>query len=56
MSEKFKDRKEQQKVTEAMNTVLLPLLPYLSNDTAIIIRRALYLLGKIEIEPQESEE
>ena len=56
MSEKFKDRKEQRKVTETMNALLLPLLPHLTSDTAIIVRRALYLLGEIEIEPQEREE
>ena len=56
MDEKFKDRKEQRKVTEIMNALLLPLLSYLNSDTAIIVKRALYLLGEIEIEPQESEE
>lgn len=55
MDGKFKDRKEQRKVTETMNALLLPLLPHLNSDTAIIIKRALYLLGEIEIEPQESE-
>lgn len=55
MGEKFKDRKEQRKVTETMNALLLPLLQYLTSDTAIIVRRALLLLGEIEIEPQESE-
>lgn len=53
MSEKFKDRKEQRKVTETMNAMLLPLLPCLNSETAIIVKRALYLLGEIEIEPQE---
>lgn len=56
MNEKFKDRKEQRKVTETMNALLLSLLPYLSNETAIVVKRALYLLGEIEIEPQESED
>lgn len=56
MSEKFKDRKEQRKITETMNALLLPLLPHLTSDTAIIVRRALYLLGEIEIESQESED
>ncbi len=55
MSGKFKDRKEQRKVTETMNALLLSLLPHLTSDTAIIVKRALYLLGEIEIEPQESE-
>lgn len=55
MSEKFKDRKEQRKINETMNALLLPLLPHLTSDTAIIVRKALYLLGKIEIEPQGSE-
>lgn len=55
MSGKFKDRKEQRKITETMNALLLPLLPYLTSDTTIIVRRALYLLGEIEIEPQGSE-
>ena len=52
----YKDRREQRKVTETMNALLLPLLPYLNSDTAIIIKRALYLLGEIEIEPQERED
>lgn len=55
MSGKFKDRKEQRKVTETMNALLLPLLPYLTSDTAIIVKRSLYLLGEIEVESQESE-
>lgn len=53
---KFKDRKEQREVTETMNALLLPMLDYLNADTAIKVRRALYLLGKIEIESQEGEE
>lgn len=56
MSKKFKDRKEQREVTETMNALLLPLLPHLTSDTAIIVKRALYLLGEIEIDPQESED
>lgn len=56
MSKKFKDRKEQRKVTETMNALLLPLLSYCNNDTKEIIKRALYLLGEIEVEPQEREE
>lgn len=56
MNEMFKDRKEQRKVTETMNALLAPLMPYLTSDTAIIVRRALYLLGKIDIEPQEGED
>jgi hypothetical protein len=54
--EKFKDRKEQREVTEVMNALLLPMLNYLNADTVIKVRRALYLLGEIEVEPQESEE
>ena len=50
---KFKNRKEQRKVTETMNALLLPLLPYCNNDTKAIIIRALYLLREIDIEPQE---
>lgn len=49
----YKDRREQRKVTEAMNSLLLPLLPYLSSETAIIVKRALCLLGEIEVESQE---
>lgn len=55
MSGKFQDRKEQRKVTETMNALLLPLLPHLTSDMAIIVKRALYLLGEIEVEPHESE-
>ena len=55
MKGKFKDRKEQKEVTEAMNALLLPLLHCLDNCTVILVRRALYLLGEIEIEPQENE-
>lgn len=54
--EKFKDRKEQREVTETMNALLLPMLDYLNADTAIKVKRALYLLGEIDIEPQESED
>jgi len=54
--EKFKDRKEQREVTEVMNALLLPMLNYLNADTVIKVRRALYLLGEIEVESQESEE
>ena len=54
--EKFKDRKEKRQVTEVMNGLLLPTLNYLNADTAIKVRRALYLLGEIEVEPRESEE
>ena len=51
--EKFKSRKEQREVTEAMNAVLLPLLEHFDAETAIKIKRGLYLLSKIDIEPQE---
>jgi hypothetical protein len=54
--EKFKDRKEQREVTETMEALLLPMLNYLNTDTAIRVRRALYLLGEIEIEPQTESE
>ena len=53
--EYYKNRLEQRKVTETMNALLLPILPNLNSETAIVVNRALYLLGKIEIEPQESE-
>ena len=53
MSKKFKDRKEQRKVTETMDALLLPMLSYLNSETKTIVRRALYLLGEIEVEPQE---
>ena len=53
---KYKDRKEQRKVTETMNSLLSPLLNHCNNETAIVIRRALYLLGKIDIESQEESE
>lgn len=53
--EKFKNRKEQREVIETMDKVLLPLLEYLNAETAIKIRRGLYLLSKIDVEPQESE-
>lgn len=52
----YKDRCEKRKITEGMNALLLSLLPYLNSETAIIVKRALYLLGEIEIEPQEREE
>ena len=52
----YKDRTEQRRITETMNALLLPLSHYLDSDTAIIVKRALYLLGEIKIEPQESEE
>lgn len=51
----YKDRTEQRRVTETMNSLLLPMLNYLNNDTAIIVRRALYLLGEIKIKSQENE-
>lgn len=53
---KYQSRKEQRNVTETMNALLLPLLPYLTSDTAVIVKRALYLLGEIEVEPQESDQ
>ncbi len=51
----YKDRTEQRRVIETMNSLLLPLISHLSNETAIIVKRALYLLSEIDIEPQESE-
>lgn len=48
--ERFKDRAEQRQVIETMNDLLLPMLKYLNADTAIAVRRALYLLGEIGIE------
>lgn len=54
--EKFKNRKEQREVTETMNSVLLPLLEHFNTETAIKIRRGLYLLSEIDVEPQEGEE
>ena len=54
--EKYKDRDERQKVTETMNLLLSPILPNLNSDTAISVKRALYLLGEIEIESRESED
>lgn len=48
----YKDRKEQREITEMMNNLLLQLLPYLNSDTASKVRRALQLLGEIEIESQ----
>ena len=52
---KYQSRKEQRNVTETMSALLLPLLPYLNSDTAIIVKRALYLLGEIEVDLQERE-
>ena len=50
----YKDRKEQRKVTETMNSLLLPMLEYLNEDTQKVVRRALCLLSEIEIEePKE---
>ena len=49
----YKDRTEQRRVTETMNSLLAPMLYYLNNDTAIIVRRALNLLEEIKVEPQE---
>ena len=53
---KFKDRKEQREVTETMNALLVPMMHYLNADTAKRVRRALYLLENIDIEPQKSED
>ena len=40
-----------------MNELLIPTLNYLNADTAILVRRSLYLLGEIGIESQvESED
>ena len=47
---RFKDRTEQRRVVELINELLLPTLEYLNADTAIAVRRALYLLGEIGIE------
>lgn len=54
--ENYKDRREKRKVTETMNALLLSLLPYLNSETAIVVKRALYLLEEIEIESQERSE
>lgn len=53
--ENYKDRSEQRKVTETVNKLLLPLLPYLNSETVIIAKRALYLLGEIEVGSQGEE-
>lgn len=52
----YKNRKEQREITETMNSLLLQLLPYLNSDTAIKLRRALHLLGEIEIEREAKSE
>lgn len=39
-----------------MNSLLAPMLYYLNNDTAIIVKRALYLLEEIKIEPYTIEQ
>lgn len=53
----YKDRKEQREITETMNSLLLQLLPYLNDDTASKVRKALHLLGEIKIGREaESEE
>jgi len=54
--EKFKDRKEQREVTELMDGLLLPMINYFNADTAIKVRRALYLLGEIDFESQKDKE
>ena len=54
--EKYKNRQEKREVTETMNALLLPMIDYLNVYTANRVRKALYLLGEIEIKPQESED
>ena len=50
---RFKDITEQRQVVELMNELLIPTLNYLNADTAIAVRRALYLLGEIGVEKNE---
>ena len=52
----YKDRKEQREITETMNSLLLQLLPYLNSDMASKVRRALQLLGEIEIRREEEKD
>lgn len=53
MGEKFKNRKEKRQVTETMYDLLQPMVKYLNNETVIKVKKALYLLGTIEIEEGE---
>lgn len=53
---KYKDRKEQRMVTETMGALLLPMVDFLNNNTAILVRRALFILGETDIESQEESE
>lgn len=54
--EKYKNRQEKREVTETMNALLLPMIDYLNVYTANRVRKALYLLGEIEIKPQAESE
>ncbi len=49
----FENRKEQRKVTETMNSLLLPMIQHLNKDTADIVNTALHLLGSIPIKEND---
>lgn len=47
---KFATRKEQRKVTEIINAILLPLIPHLKEDEANAVQIAITILQEVEIE------
>lgn len=52
---KFATRKEQRKVIETINAILLPLIPHLKEDEAKAIQTALTILQSTGIESEDEE-
>lgn len=50
---KFATRKEQRKVIETINAILLPLIPHLKEDEADAVQTAITILQDIEVESEE---
>ena len=53
---KFKDRKEQRQVTETMGALLLPLMPFLNEETCNRIEIGMRILRDTDIEEQEKDD
>lgn len=49
---KFATRKEQRKVTETINAIILPLIPHLKKDEADAVQTAITILQEVELESE----
>lgn len=52
---KFATRKEQRKVIETINAILLPLIPHLKEDEANAVQTAMAVLQDVEVESEDQE-